>query len=125
MQIIKTALVAAVLAATGLAAQVQAAPQRLTDVQYIAANRCLGLMESKALGPTDNYAMKQLIKVQGTGREAAVWDMADQAHDNALSSANRADNYSKTRLTAERDGACEALLPPTQTTAAPSTSHND
>jgi hypothetical protein len=123
MQIIKTALVAAAFAATGLA--VHAAPQRLTDVQYIAANRCLGLMESKALGPTDDYAMKQLIKTQGVGRVSAVWDMADQAHDNALSAANRADDYSKARLTAERDGACEALLPPTQTTAAPSSSHTD
>jgi hypothetical protein len=123
MQIVKTALVAAVFAATGLAAH--AAPQRLTDVQYIAANRCLALMDSKVLGPTDDYAMKQLIKTQGVGRIAAVWDMADQAREDAASSASHADGYVKARLTAERDGVCESLLPPTQTTAAPSASHND
>ena len=84
MSIVRTALVAAAIVAPALAAH--AATPRLTDVQYIAASRCIGLMESKALGPVDDYALKA-------------------------------------RLISERDSVCVALMPPTQTTAAPNTTH--
>jgi hypothetical protein len=123
MNIVKVALIAATLAAPAFAAS--AAPSHLTDVQYIAANRCLALMDSKALGPVNDTAMKALIKEQMHGRDAMVWDMGDKANEDAASEAGRASAYTKGQLLAERDGACAALLPPTQTTAAPSTSHND
>ena len=121
MSIFRTAIVAAVIVAPAFAAH--AATPRLSDAQFIAANRCVGLMESKTLGPVDDYALKARIKNESAGRVAQVWDMADQARDDAASDAARASGYDKTRLISERDGACMALLPPTQTTAAPSTTH--
>jgi len=123
MAIVRIALIAGALATSAVVAQ--AAPSRLNDVQYIAANRCLALMESKALGPTDDFALKALIKAQGGGRIAAVWDMADQAKEDAASLASRARGDVRTHLIAERDGACQALLPATQTTAAPSASRSE
>jgi hypothetical protein len=121
MSIVKTALIAAAIAAPAFAAH--AATPRLTDVQFIAANRCLGLMESKTLGQVDDYALKTRLKAESVGRISAVWDMADQARDDAASAAGHASGYEKAQLISERDTACEALMPPTETTAAPSATH--
>jgi len=121
MSIVRTALVAAAIVAPALAAH--AATPRLTDVQYIAASRCIGLMESKALGPVDDYALKARLRDEGAGRVSSVWDMADQARNEAASAASRASGYDKARLISERDSVFVALMPPTQTTAAPNTTH--
>jgi len=123
MSIIRIALVAGALAASAVVAH--AAPSRLNDVQYIAANRCIALMESKSLGPTDAYALKALVKAQSAGRVSDVWDRAEQAKEDAASLADRASGDLKTHLIAERDGVCESLAPATQTTAAPSASHTE
>ena len=123
MKIVEVAVVAAVLAAPAFAAS--AAPDPISDEQFIAANRCLALMDSKALGPVNDYAMKALIKAQTHGRDAMVWDLGDRAYDDAADAANRASGHAKSILIVERDGRCMALLPPTQTTAAPSAPHND
>ncbi len=84
-------------------------PTHLNDVQFVEANRCLGLMTSKTLGTQDATAMSQLIKAQTGGRIGYIYDRADQARDDAQRQANHAgpDNAS---LVAERDGVCHALI---------------
>ena len=92
-------------------------PTHLTDVQFVEANRCLGLMTSKTLSTPDAAAMKQLIKTQTSGRIGFVYDRADQARDDAQREANHAgpDNSS---LVAERDGVCRTLIGSGSTEAA-------
>jgi hypothetical protein len=84
-------------------------PTRLSDTQFVEANRCLGLMTSKTLGTPDAAAMQQLIKSQTGGRMEFIYDRADQARDDAQRQANHAgaDNSS---LVSERDGVCHALI---------------
>ena len=101
---------AAVVAAGCLAAaQAFAAPTHLNDVQYIEANRCVGLMSSKALGSADVAAMKQVVKTSTGGRLGYVYDKADQARDDAQREADRSGS-ADARLVAERDGVCHSLL---------------
>jgi hypothetical protein len=115
MRLVTAALAAATLAAT--AASAVAAPARIGDSQFLAANRCLGLMTSHALGTPDATAMRQFVKDQSWGRVDFVYDQADQARDAARQAADRSDADLRTRLTAERDGVCHAFLN-TETTAA-------
>lgn len=102
---------AALVAATCLAgAQALAAqPAHLSDAQYIEANRCVGLMSSKALGTPDAAAMKQLVKTEIGGRMGYIYDKADQARDDAQREANR-NGPADTHLVAERDGVCRELI---------------
>ena len=109
------ALIAAVCAAAAPALAEQ--PTRLSDAQFVEANRCLGLMTSKTLSTPDAAAMQQLVKSQVGGRMSFIYDKADQARDDAQRQANRAatDNSS---LVAERDGVCRALIGSGSTEAA-------
>ncbi len=84
-------------------------PTHLTDVQFVEANRCLGLMTSKALGTPDASAMAQLVKSQTGGRIGYVYDRADQARDDAQREANRGGSQGP-RLVAERDGVCHSFI---------------
>lgn len=84
-------------------------PTHLSDVQFVEANRCLGLMTSKALGTPDASAMSQLVKSQTGGRLGYVYDRADQARDDAQREANRGGSQSP-RLVAERDGVCHGFI---------------
>ena len=84
-------------------------PTHLTDVQFVEANRCLGLMTSKALGTPDAGAMAQLVKAQTGGRIGYIYDRADQARDDAQRQANHA-GPDNSRLVAERDGVCRSLI---------------
>jgi hypothetical protein len=94
------------LAAAGVAT---AAP-RMTDTQYVAADRCAALMSSPNLGATDSHDMDTLVKDQERGRTEIAYEAAQEAHDNAALQASKAGPYEKTKLLAERDGACRALL---------------
>jgi hypothetical protein len=96
---------AAAAAAPALAAQ----PTHLSDVQFVEANRCLGLMTSKSLETQDASAMAQLVKTQSTGRIGYVYDRADQARDDAQRQANHA-GTENARLIAERDGVCRSFI---------------
>lgn len=102
---------AAVVFAAGLAgAQALAAqPAHLSDVQFIEANRCVGLMSSKALGSPDVSTMRQLVKDQVGGRMDFIYDKADEARDDAQRQADRA-GPDNARLVAERDGVCHTLI---------------
>lgn len=84
-------------------------PTHLNDVQFIEANRCLGLMTSKALGTPDAKAMAQLIRGQTGGRLGYVYDRADQARDEGERDANRGGSEGP-RLIAERDGVCHSFI---------------
>jgi hypothetical protein len=109
-----TASLAAV-AALAAALPALAAPARITDVQFIEANRCLGLMSSKALASPEAASLSRFIKDQSYGRDGYVYDRADQVRDQAESAANHASPDYRTRLTAERDGVCQNFLGGTST----------
>lgn len=115
--------IAAGLVLAAAATTVTAAPTRLNDVQFIAANRCLGLMTSKALGTSDAASIRQVVKEQSWGREAYVYDKADEARDEAQSDAGRGGADLRARLTAERDGLCHSFLDTARTAGAPGASH--
>ena len=116
--------IAAGLVLAAAATTVTAAPTRLNDVQFIAANRCLGLMTSKSLGTSDAAAIRQVVRDQSWGREAYVYDKADQARDEAQSDAGRNGVDLRARLTAERDGLCHSFLDVARTAGAPGASHS-
>ena len=99
------AVAASLAGAQALAAQ----PSHLTDVQFIEANRCVGLMSSKSLGTPDVSAMKQLVKTESSGRVGWVYDKAEQARDEAQQQANHAGS-ADARLVGERDGVCHAMI---------------
>jgi hypothetical protein len=105
------------------AASAFAAPPRLDDLQFIAANRCLGLMSSKALGTPDAAALKQVIDSQISGRAAFIYDRADEARDGAVRQADHARPADQAKLVAERDGSCRSFLARATTAAQPAPSH--
>src|SRR5271168_4717986 len=92
------------------AAGVATAGARMTDTQYVAAERCEALMSSTNLGATDSQAIDALVKDQERGRTEIAYEAGQQAHDNAALQASKAGPYEKTKLLAERDGACRTLL---------------
>jgi hypothetical protein len=120
MRLATAVMAAAALAAT--AASAVAAPARIGDSQFLAANRCLGLMTSHALGTPDAAAMRQFVKDQSWGRVGLIYDQADQARDDARRAADRGDTDARVRLTAERDGVCHSFLAAQTTT---SSAHGD
>jgi hypothetical protein len=111
-----------IAAACAGAAVAVAAPTRLSDVEFIAANRCVGLESTKALGGPDVAALRQLVKSQEWGRDSFIYDKADQARQDAEREVARAGAESSMRLTAERDGVCRNLAS-TTTASGASTTH--
>lgn len=100
-----TMAAAACLAAT----QALALPAHLSDAQFIEANRCVGLMSSKALASPDIDAMKQLVKAETRNRMGFVIDRGDEAKDDAERAAEHG-GAAAANLVAERDGVCHALV---------------
>jgi uncharacterized protein YfiM (DUF2279 family) len=111
---------AVVLAAA--AASNAAAPERLSDAQFIAANRCLGLMQSKALATPDGRTLASIIKAQGWSRPAIILDQADEVRDDAQRLGNHPGDEARSRLVRERDGACQAYLPAASVATTPAKS---
>jgi hypothetical protein len=99
-------LAAAAAATTSASAQ----GSRLTDVEFIKASRCAGLMSAETLGAADGAAFNALVKAQSRGREQFVLDRADSARKAALKAAARANEGGKTSLIAERDGVCKVFV---------------
>ncbi len=123
MSIVKLALVASVFAT--LAGAAGAAPARFSDGDYVSANRCLGLLESKTLGNSEVTAMKAVVEAQESGREDLARLKGDEVRSDAKAEADRSTGDLKLRLIAERDGACQAWLPATQTSAVSSPARSD
>ncbi|HUO12466.1 MAG TPA: hypothetical protein VMU37_06885 [Caulobacteraceae bacterium] len=109
----------ATLCAAAFAPLATAAPAHVTDVAFIAANRCLGLESSKQLGSPDAAAaLQRFVNAQSWGREGAVYDRADEARDDAIAEAGRGGTDHRARLVAERDGVCQSFLSTTSAAAA-------
>ena len=113
----------AVAAACASAAVATAAPARLTDVQFLAANRCVGIESTKAFAGPDADALRQLVKSQEWGRDSYTYDQADQAREDGEREASRSGAENNVRLTSERDGVCRSLVS-TTTASTPSAAHN-
>ncbi|HEX6859045.1 MAG TPA: hypothetical protein VF138_02430 [Caulobacteraceae bacterium] len=77
--------------------------ERLTDVEYLQAARCAGLVSSDALGATDSASMEAFMKAQSRGRASFIVDKADQIAATAKRSAKRAAGQHRASLVAERE----------------------
>src|SRR5689334_22108805 len=99
---------AAVLLVTfGLAcAGAATASERISDLDYLKANRCKGL--ATTLGSGDLAGVESLIKAQGRGRADAVLQRADEELSRAKREAAKSDL--KDRLSAELSGPCVAYM---------------
>ena len=127
MRLVTTALVATCVAAVAplaFAAPIHDSGERVSDVQFIEANRCLGLMSSKALGGADTTALQHFIKSQSWGRDGLVYEQADQAKDDAAREANRGGMDRRAKLTAEVGGVCQTYVRDTSTASAASPAHS-
>jgi hypothetical protein len=110
--------VALAVVACASAATAFAQPAHLNDAQFIAANRCLGLMSSKTLGTPDAASLAKFLDNESYGRMPVASYEADEARDNALRQANRSNADTNYRLVAERDGVCRQFVGAAATTAA-------
>jgi hypothetical protein len=106
MSVIGKLMLVAALASTSA---VLAAPSQLTDSQYLAAARCQGLFNSRALGSADSSAIDRLMKSEGAIRTQDVFDRAGEARGNASRQARNASASARSALVSERDGACQAF----------------
>jgi hypothetical protein len=114
MRLVTVAIAVATLA--GGAVPAFAAPAQIGDAQFIAANRCLGILSSKNLGAPDAAAaLKVFIKDQSWSRPSEIYDAADDARDEGYRDASRGGAANDIGLTRERDGVCRRFL--SQTTA--------
>jgi hypothetical protein len=116
MRIVTAALAAVSLAASGAAAV--AAPVQLSDAQFLALNRCVGIATSHRLGDADASALTQLLKGQTIGRAAYIYDRADELRQDAHDQADQGGADEQAHLTAERDGLCHSFVTTTTTSAA-------
>jgi hypothetical protein len=106
MRILAGFIIATVFVATGATAQ---PPARLSDVAFMEAARCAGLESSGKLGAGDEAAIKALVKSQSSGRDSYILDKANELQSEAAHEVAHADDYMKSKLTAEVNGACAAL----------------
>ena len=104
---IVTALGATALGLTATAASAQ--PGHLSDMAYVEAARCAGLASSAKLGAGDAAAMKALLSAQASGRMPYILDQADDAQSKARHEADKADDFTKSKLQAELSGMCASL----------------
>lgn len=94
------------LAITAFAAPAVAAG-KMTDVDYLRANRCKGLATSIE-GVVDPAALTSVIKAERGARATYVVDRGEEEFNKARKEAKSQDR--KARLTAELTGACQAYL---------------
>ena len=99
---------AAVLLMTfGLACATAAtATERVSDLDYLKANRCKAL--AVGLGSGDTSSLDAMIKAQGRSRSDVVLQKADEEAARAKREAGKPEL--KERLSAELSGACTAYM---------------
>jgi hypothetical protein len=95
------------LACAALAAGSAAASEKVTDVDFLKANRCKGLATSLT-GVVDTAGLESFIKAERGSRAPYVAERADAEFQKARREAKSADR--KDRLTAELTGPCQAYL---------------
>jgi hypothetical protein len=101
-------LIIATVAVASLASAAQAGS--VTNFQFLEAARCRGLAGSENLGKLDTAALDTFLRAEGGARELAVRTSAQKKIQSAAKEADGADGEKKTKLLAERDGACTAYL---------------
>ncbi|MFL5297594.1 MAG: hypothetical protein ACJ798_14530 [Phenylobacterium sp.] len=95
------------LVTLGLAcASVATASERVTDLDYLKANRCKGL--ATGLGSGDTAGLDAMIKAESRNRQDAVLFRAQEEQARAKHETARAD--SRDRLNAELTGPCLAYM---------------
>ena len=105
----------AILALTAvLVAGPAAAAQKVTDVDFLRANRCKGLAATLT-GVVDTGSLDSFIKAERGARAQYVMDRADEEFARAKKEARSEDR--KPRLTAELTTACQAYIGPASSVA--------
>lgn len=105
----KSIAAAVTVACVGLAGAASAASgAHFNDAQYVQAARCQAIATN--LGGSDTHAFDALMREQERGRTEEAFEAAQQAHDKAAREARMAGPDEKSKLTAERDGVCQALV---------------
>ena len=98
---------AIVLAVLSLAtAGAAAASDRVTDIDYLKANRCRGL--AAGLGVGDTASLDAMLKTEGRTRSEAILLRGEEEMTRGRREAAKADI--KERLTAEVNGPCMAYI---------------
>lgn len=97
------------LAAATFAAGAASASDRVTDVDYLKANRCKGLATTID-GVVDPAALNSFIKAERGARASYIVTRGDEEFNRARREAKSADR--KERLTTELTTACQAYLGP-------------
>ena len=105
--------VIALVAAT-FAAGAASASEKVTDVDYLKANRCKGLATSID-GVVDPAALTSFIKAERGTRASYIVNRGDEEFQRARKEAKSADR--KERLTTELTTACQAYVGPTTNVA--------
>jgi hypothetical protein len=98
--------VIALVAAT-FAAGAASAGEKVSDVDYLKANRCKGLATSID-GVVDPAALNSFIKAERGARASYIVNRGDEEFQRARKEAKSADR--KDRLTAELTGACQVYV---------------
>jgi hypothetical protein len=105
MKFAAIALAAASLLTVGASAA--AASDRVTDMDYLKANRCRGLAAGIG-GSADTSGLDSFIKTEGRGRNPYVVQRGQEEFDKAKRQARSTD--ARERLTAELAGPCVAYM---------------
>jgi len=95
------------LAVTALAAGSASAAEKVSDVDFLKANRCKGLATSID-GVVDPASLDSFIKAERGARNPYIIERAGEEFQRAKKEAKAADR--KERLTAELTGGCQAYL---------------
>ncbi|MDO9222171.1 MAG: hypothetical protein Q7U20_00485 [Caulobacter sp.] len=104
MRILTAAAIIVATAVSGTAAFAQTS-QRISDVDFIRANRCAGL--AAATGASNATAFTNVVKRQSIGRDDTVVTMARRAGEKATNQVRNASETRGAKLRAELDGACQ------------------
>lgn len=97
----------ALAAATLLSAGSASAAGKVTDVDFLKANRCKGLATTLT-GVVDTASIEAFIKAERGARAPYVMERASEEFTKARKEARSQDR--KERLTAELTGGCQAYL---------------
>ena len=95
--------------ATVFAAGSAMATEKVTDVDFLKANRCKGLATTLT-GVVDTQSLDSFIKAQRGARAAYIMERASEEFTRAKKEAKGADR--RDRLTSELTGSCQAYIGP-------------
>lgn len=106
----RTFAIAAIVSVAVSSVAFAQAPKRISDSDYLRANRCAALASAPELGESDSAAYKALLKSQGRGRNEVVVSMGKRQQEKTAAEVRSSNQEYRETLRAERDGACKTLL---------------